>query len=95
MENPVDPDSDVVLTDAYLAPGYGQLNDKVIEAMRTAAETEGLITDPVYTAKAMCGLIERAKSADDERTIVFLHTGGTPAIFGYERDLGAALDAAS
>ncbi|MDA7946002.1 MAG: D-cysteine desulfhydrase family protein [Hyphomicrobiaceae bacterium] len=95
MENPVNSERDVVLTDAFLAPGYGQLNDDVIAAMKLAAETEGLITDPVYTAKAVCGLIERAKQAEDGNAIVFIHTGGTPAIFGYERDLGAALDAAS
>ena len=95
MDNPVVPEKDIVLTDAYLAPGYGQLNDDVIAAMRTAAETEGLITDPVYTAKAMCGFIERATSASDGHSIVFIHTGGTPALFGYERELGAAFETSS
>lgn len=92
MENPVVPQDDIILDDSYLAPGYGQLNDDVVAAMRLAAETEGLITDPVYTAKTMCGFIERARSASDGQSIIFVHTGGTPALFGYERELGAAFD---
>ncbi len=93
MDNPVVPEDDIVLADVYLAPGYGQLNDAIIAAMKLAAETEAMITDPVYTAKAMCGFIDRAKAADEGQAIVFLHTGGTPAIFGYERDLGVAFGA--
>ena len=90
---PVVGEDDIILTDSYLGPGYGRLTDEVLDAMRLAAETEGLITDPVYTAKAMCGFLERAKSAHEGRTLLFLHTGGTPAIFGYERELSAAFSA--
>jgi D-cysteine desulfhydrase/L-cysteate sulfo-lyase len=88
--DPVVEDADIILTDDYLGPGYGRMNEQVLDAMRQAAESEGLITDPVYTAKAMCGFLERAKAAKEGQTLLFIHTGGTPAIFGYERELGAA-----
>jgi D-cysteine desulfhydrase len=65
--------------------GYGQLTDAGAAAMRTAARTEGLLLDPVYTGKAMAGLA--AAVADGtvrpgERT-VFLHTGGLPGLLGH------------
>lgn len=91
--DPVVEEADIILTDAFLEPGYGRMNEQVLDAMRLAAEKEGLITDPVYTAKALCGFLERAKAAKKGQTLVFVHTGGTPAIFGYERELGAAFGA--
>lgn len=91
--DPVVVDEDIVLTDGYLTPGYGRASEEVLDAMRVAAETEALITDPVYTAKAFCGFLERAKSAGKGQTLVFLHTGGTPAIFAYEKELTAAFGA--
>jgi 1-aminocyclopropane-1-carboxylate deaminase/D-cysteine desulfhydrase-like pyridoxal-dependent ACC family enzyme len=54
-----------------------------------------LITDPVYTSKAFCGFLERAKQAEEGQSLIFIHTGGTPAIFGYERELSAAFGATS
>ena len=55
-------------------------------AIRLAAQTEGLILDPVYTAKAMAGLIDLLAKGRfaDARDVVFLHTGGSPALFAYE-----------
>ncbi len=88
--DPVVDEGDIILSDEYLGPGYGRMNEQVLDAMRQAAESEGLITDPVYTAKAMCGFLERAKAAKKEQTLLFIHTGGTPAIFAYERELGTA-----
>lgn len=90
--DPVVDEADIILTDEFLGPGYGRMNENVLDAMRIAAESEGLITDPVYTAKAMCGFIERAKAAEEGQTLLFVHTGGTPAIFAYERELGAEFD---
>ena len=86
---------DIILNDVPLAPGYGQLNPLTIEAIKLAASTEGLLLDPVYTGKVMAGMIDRvrenvyAKNAN----ILFLHTGGQPALFAYEPELTAALDA--
>jgi len=84
-------EADVLVTDAYLGDGYGQLNGDAREAMTLAAECEGLLLDPVYTAKSMAGLIGAVRDgtiAPDE-TAVFLHTGGTPALFAYEEFLSA------
>lgn len=92
MESPVS-DDDIILTDEYLGSGYGRANETVLDGMKVAAEMEGLITDPVYTAKAFCGFLAHAKEADSDKTLVFIHTGGTPAIFAYERELTAAFSA--
>ncbi len=90
---PVVEDGDIILKDDFLGAGYGRVNDQVFDAMRLAAETEGLILDPVYTAKAFSGFLECAKAAQEGQVLLFVHTGGTPAIFGYERELSAAFDA--
>ncbi len=90
MEPPVDA-SDVHLVDDFLAPGYGQLNEATLNAMRIAARHEALMLDPVYTGKSMAGFIQRAKQARPGDTLVFVHTGGMPALFAYEPMLSAAL----
>jgi len=57
----------------------------MMEAMRLAGECEGLLLDPVYTAKSMAGLIGAVRDGVFKagETVVFLHTGGTPALFAY------------
>ncbi|MCP5028703.1 MAG: D-cysteine desulfhydrase family protein [Actinomycetia bacterium] len=84
VENPVDP-KDVVATDAFLAPGYGQLNPQTQEAISLAARYEALLLDPVYSGKAMAAVLERA--GDTDTTVLFIHTGGTPALFAYQHEL--------
>ncbi len=88
---PVVGDADVCLIDDVLAPGYGRLNDPTVRAIGMAARTEGLILDPVYTGKTMAGFIHRAREAGNGRSLLFIHTGGTPAIFGYGQALAEAL----
>jgi len=90
MDNPVIND-DVEVSDNQLAPGYGQMNDAVSEAMQMAAHHEGLILDPVYTGRSMAGFIQRARESNQQKTLLFIHTGGQPAIFAYEADLGPLL----
>ena len=90
MNNPVIND-DVEISDNQLAPGYGQMNDAVSEAMQMAAHHEGLILDPVYTGRSMAGFIQRARESNQQKTLLFIHTGGQPAIFAYEADLGPLL----
>ncbi len=85
-------DDDINLTDAFLAPGYGVPNEATLKAIVLGAQTEGLMLDPVYTGKAMAGLIHHAVLADDSSTFVFLHTGGLPAIFGYQKTIEEALN---
>ena len=84
-------DDDIRLIDAFLAPGYGHINEPTADAIRLAAQKEGLIVDPVYSGKAMAGFIDRARNAGRSDSMVFVHTGGTPAIFAYQRDLETAL----
>ena len=72
--------------DTWLGPGYGLLTDEITEAMHLAARTEGLILDPVYTGKVMAGLIGMIRRGDFKKTdkVLFIHTGGSTALFGYE-----------
>jgi len=81
----------ILVTDRYLAGGYGGLSPETVEAIRLVAETEGILLDPVYTGRAMAGLIAeiRAGSLSREDTVVFLHTGGQPALFAYSGQLQA------
>ncbi|MXX04068.1 MAG: D-cysteine desulfhydrase family protein [Gemmatimonadetes bacterium] len=84
---------DVMAYDGVLAPGYGRLNDAVREAIALAARQEGLLLDPVYTGKTMAGLIDHVRSgviAEGSR-VLFIHTGGLPAIFAYGDKLGSWL----
>ncbi|HUP85895.1 MAG TPA: D-cysteine desulfhydrase family protein [Acidimicrobiales bacterium] len=64
-------------------PGYGAPTDECREALHLAATLEGLLLDPVYTGKAMAGLVAAAREdrLPDHGSIVFVHTGGTPALF--------------
>ena len=82
---------DIHLIDEFVAPGYGMLNTPTIESIKLAARHEGLLLDPVYTGKAMAGAIRRARSLGRGKRLVFLHTGGSPAIFGYEPVLTNAM----
>lgn len=73
----------IQVTDAYTGPGYAIPYPEVIETIRLVARTEGLLLDPVYTGKAMTGLLDMARRGVigcDEAT-VFIHTGGTFGLF--------------
>ena len=89
---PLVTDGDIVLHDEVLAPGYGQLNPATLDAIATTARSEGLILDPVYTGKTMAGFLRSAAVSAAGRTLLFLHTGGTPALFAYGDALADALD---
>jgi D-cysteine desulfhydrase family pyridoxal phosphate-dependent enzyme len=80
----------VAATDDYIGPGYGILTPEAREALFLCARTEGLILDPVYTAKAMAGLVDAIRKGriGKDRRVIFLHSGGTPALFAYAEDLG-------
>jgi len=86
MENPVTL-NDIVINDDVLAPGYGQINDAVLEAIELTAQNEGIILDPVYTGRTMAGFLSLARKATADQKLLFIHTGGQPSIFGYEDDL--------
>ncbi len=77
---------DVKLLYDYVGKGHGVLTEEVIDAIKLVAETEGILLDPVYTGKAMAGLVDLAKQGRfrKQENVVFLHTGGLPAIFAYK-----------
>jgi D-cysteine desulfhydrase family pyridoxal phosphate-dependent enzyme len=86
-------DADIQNTDDYIGQAYGYLTPECIDALKLVAKTEGIFLDPVYTAKAMACLIDhiqQGKFGRDE-TVIFLHTGGTPALFAYQEELVADL----
>lgn len=80
---------DVTVLDDYVGEGYGIVNEKIVAAIARVARTEGILLDPVYTGKAMTGLVHLVESGvlGPEDTVVFVHTGGTPALFPYREDL--------
>ena len=81
--------ADITLWDDYFAPGYGTPNEEGMAAVKLLAQLEGILLDPVYTGKAMAGLIDgiTQKRFKDEGPILFVHTGGAPALFAYHPHL--------
>lgn len=75
--------------DGALAPGYGQVGNSTREALELMARSEGIFLDPVYTAKTFAGLLGLLKEGAIEKgqKVVLLHTGGQPALFGYQDEL--------
>ena len=94
MDNPVR-DDDVDVNDNFYQPGYGVLNDATREALLLAARKEALVLDPTYTGKVMAGFIDRARKLDTNKTLVFLHSGGTPGVFAYQEDILQTIAGAS
>ena len=81
---PVPADFKVHLWDEYYAPRYGEPNAGGLAAIKLLAGQEGILLDPVYTAKAMAGLLDGVgRQRFDDGPILFLHTGGAPALFAY------------
>lgn len=88
---------DVPNWDEYVGERYGKPTPEGLEAIRVVARTEGVLLDPVYTGKAMAGLIDHIRKGllPRDKTVVFLHTGGAPALFAYATELGYEQDAHS
>ena len=84
---------DMVVADCdYVGEGYGLVDQAVIDALVLAARTDAIVLDPVYTGKAMKGLIALARAGRFENeTVVFLHTGGAQGLFGYGSEIGPQL----
>ena len=77
--------SAVVANCDYVGPGYGQPTPGMTEAVLMLARLEGVLLDPVYSGKAMAGLIDLIRKGEIGKgeTVVFLHTGGAVGLFGY------------
>ncbi len=94
-------DLDVTLTaadfdsdDSFVGERYGLPTPEGLASLRLLAQTEGILTDPVYTSKALAGLVAhiRGGALPAQEPVVFVHTGGTPALFGYTDEMVAALE---
>ena len=84
-------------TEAYVGKDYGVPTDEGMEALTLLARTEGILLDPVYTGKAMSALIDdiRHDRLPADQPVVFVHTGGTPALFAYRDEMVEAARNAS
>ena len=79
----------------FLGEGYGVVGELEREAIGLLARSEALLLDPVYTARAMGGMIALIRSGEIGRdeTVLFWHTGGAPALFAYAGDLSSGNEA--
>ena len=73
----------------YIGAGYGALSGGGCEAIALVARTEGILLDPSYTGKAMAGLVDDVRGGrwNAGQKVVFVHTGGTPALFAFSEGL--------
>lgn len=80
------PRETVVAYDDYVGPGYSLPTVAMAEAVTLLARTESILLDPVYSGKAMSGLIDFVRKGmfPTGSNVLFLHTGGSPALFAYE-----------
>ncbi|MEM9880217.1 MAG: pyridoxal-phosphate dependent enzyme [Pseudomonadota bacterium] len=84
---------DCTVKDHALGEGYGYPTQAATQAIFAAGQSEAILLDPVYTGKAMAGLIADVKSQrlDAERPIIFIHTGGMAGLFAYQQILATSL----
>jgi D-cysteine desulfhydrase len=87
--DPVVRADDILVFDDYLQDGYGIVNRGVAEVIRRVFRAEGIVLDPVYTSKAFMGMIDLIGKGYFRATdrIIFIHTGGTPALFPNRKKL--------
>jgi L-cysteate sulfo-lyase len=79
----------VIIDDRYVGAGYGQPTTGTLDAINLIARREGLLLDPVYSGKGLAGLIGLVSERffEPEKDVVFLHTGGSAALFAYDKQL--------
>jgi D-cysteine desulfhydrase len=83
------PRETVLCFDEYVGPGYSLPTPAMVEAVQLLARTEAILLDPVYTGKAMAGLVDLVRQGYFKRGehVLFVHTGGSPALYAYEEAL--------
>lgn len=79
----------VLCFDEYVGPGYSLPTPQMAEAVRMLARLEGILMDPVYTGKAIAGLIDLVRKGyfTKEENVLFIHTGGSPALHVYMKEI--------
>ena len=90
LKTPIARDT-VIALDDWVGPGYSLPTAEMVEAVQMLARLEGVLLDPVYTGKAMAGLIALTRRGHFKagENVIFVHTGGAPALFAYEEVLRA------
>lgn len=85
---------DLVLDDGYMAPGYGVLTSAQVEVMQRFARQHGIILDPVYNAKVALAMLDwiASERVPRDAAVVFVNTGGAPAIYQYAAGIAGALE---
>lgn len=85
LEMPAPDPSRLILRNDYVGQGYAVIGDLEREAIRLLARTEGILVDPVYTGRALGGLMDMIRKGEfsSRDTVLFWHTGGTPALFSH------------
>ena len=85
----------ILVDDGYVGEGYGLPADSTLEAIQLTARQEGILLDPVYSAKGMAGLIGMVRQGffRPQDKVLFLHTGGSTALFAYQDQILSSLDA--
>jgi D-cysteine desulfhydrase len=83
------PRNAITALDDWVGPGYSLPSAEMIEAVRMLARVEGILLDPVYTGKAMAGLIGLIRRGEFRKGehVLFVHTGGVPALYAYQSAL--------
>ena len=81
-------DEDIIVSDEYVGEAYAYPSEEGIAAIKLVGRLEGVLLDPIYTGKAMAGLIDfvENKKLEKPKDVVFLHTGGAPALHAYASD---------
>lgn len=81
--------ADLPVLNQYIGEGYGIMTPEVVEAIHMAARTDAIICDPNYTGTVMAALIDQVREGNvsSDETVIFLHTGGLPAVFTFAEQL--------
>ena len=81
--------ADIILRREFTGAGYGVVGESERRALRLTAETEGILLDPVYTGRAMGALVSMIEAGEmgKDESVIFWHTGGTPALFAYADEI--------
>ncbi len=89
MGTPAPARDTVVALDAWVGPGYSLPTPEMVAAVRLLARSEGILLDPVYTGKAMAGMIALVRDGTFKagERVLFVHTGGSPSLHAYAHDL--------
>lgn len=77
---------DIRIDDSFLAPGYGKAGEGVMTAIFLGARREALLLDPTYTGKVFAAFLQAARKSAKSDNLLFIHTGGAPALFAYQSD---------